>query len=73
MDKQEFAVLFRYLSKESGYSDNELAKQLQVQRPTIERWREGVSSPHEVGRKPIIDWLVTKQPVFFAHLDRNRG
>lgn len=58
MTKEEFTVLFRYLSKETCLSDNDLAKILQVQRPTIQRWREGMTAPHHVGRKPIIDYLI---------------
>jgi transcriptional regulator with XRE-family HTH domain len=58
MSKEEFTVLFRYLLQESKLTDNDVAKKVQCSRPTIDRWRRGVTAPHEIGRRSIIKYLL---------------
>lgn len=38
-------------------SDQNLADELLVSRPTISRWSRGVNLPHRALRKPIVSWV----------------
>jgi hypothetical protein len=41
-------------------SDQSLADELLVSRPTISRWSRGVNLPHRAMRKPIVEWIRTE-------------
>jgi len=48
MTKEEFTLIFSALVQSCPFTtDNWLAKMYGVQRPTITRWRTGVTAPHE--------------------------
>lgn len=52
---EQFRSEFCRLSE--GFSDLTLAKYFQVSKPTIGRWKTGVSAIHPVGRGPTIEGL----------------
>ena len=37
--------------------DSDLATNLSVSRPTVNRWKNGANAPHPVMRKHVFDWL----------------
>ena len=41
-------------------SDQNLADELLVSRPTISRWSRGVNLPHPALRKPIVKWIAAE-------------
>jgi DNA-binding transcriptional regulator YiaG len=41
-------------------SDQNLADELLVSRPTISRWSRGVNLPHRALRKPIVTWIAAE-------------
>lgn len=38
-------------------SDADLARELRLSRPTVNRWRSGKNAPHVFMREGILDWL----------------
>lgn len=57
-DRKIFSGLFARARGELGLTDKQLAKRLQVQLPTIERWATGVSAPHPVGMRLVLGDLL---------------
>jgi DNA-binding transcriptional regulator YiaG len=57
-DRKIFSDLFARARGELGLADRQLAKRLQVQLPTIERWATGVSAPHPVGIRLVLGDLL---------------
>lgn len=41
-------------------SDAELATELLVSRPTVNRWINGRNLPHRAMRRPILDWIAKR-------------
>jgi transcriptional regulator with XRE-family HTH domain len=41
-------------------SDAELAAELLVSRPTVNRWLNGRNLPHRAMRRPILDWIAKR-------------
>jgi hypothetical protein len=53
--KEAFAA--RFAEESQAFSDEELCRQLKISQPTIRRWREGASAPHELGRESVFQLL----------------
>lgn len=53
-----FAGLVKASQQLLQLDDTELARVLNVSRPTVGRWTRGVSAPHQLTRKAIFDALV---------------
>ncbi|WAJ29425.1 hypothetical protein [Antarcticirhabdus aurantiaca] len=53
----DFAGLVRASQQLLELDDADLARILNVSRPTVGRWTRGVSSPHPLARKAIFDAL----------------
>lgn len=43
-----------------GLSDKDLGKELNVNRPTITRWRNGSNAPHPAMRRIVLDYILKK-------------
>ena len=56
----DFAGLVRAAQQLLELDDTEMARVLNVSRPTIGRWVRGVSSPHPLTRRAICDALIRK-------------
>ena len=54
-DNDLFRRTFAEAKAVSGMSVGELAKAFQVSLPTIDRWENGVTAPHPVVRKKILN------------------
>lgn len=52
-----FAEAFKRALRVLELDDYEAAKIFQISRPTVGRWTRGDSSPHPVGRQPILKSL----------------
>lgn len=39
---------------ESGVTERDIADELGISRPTVSRWRQGLSTPHPYGQVPAI-------------------
>lgn len=59
-DKDLFCSVFADAQRRLRMDDNELAKILQVSRPTVGRWASGVTAPHPIGRKPVLEFLIKR-------------
>lgn len=57
VDKDDFARLFHKAQRILELDDTEVARALQISRPTVGRWARGESAPHALGRKPALQWL----------------
>ncbi len=57
VDKDAFARLFHKAQRVLELDDTEVARALQISRPTVGRWARGESAPHALGRKPALMWL----------------
>lgn len=57
VDKDAFALLFKKAQRVLELDDAEVARALQISRPTVGRWARGESAPHALGRKPTLTWL----------------
>lgn len=53
-----FAGLVKASQQLLQLDDTELARVLNVARPTVGRWTRGVSAPHPLARKAVFDALV---------------
>lgn len=56
MDREEFWEEFGRLSQ--GLHPHDIAKELQVSRPTVYRYRDRVTAPHKFGRTRVLDGLM---------------
>lgn len=45
-------------------SEQEIADKFSVSLPTIQRWREGMSSPHPLAQKHIVNFIKNKNGEF---------
>lgn len=59
-DKDVFCRVFDRTQRQLRLDDNELAKILQVSRPTVGRWARGVTAPHPIGRRPVLEYLAKR-------------
>lgn len=59
-DELDFAGLVRAAQQLLELDDTEMARTLNVARPTIGRWMRGFSSPHPLTRRAICAALVKK-------------
>ena len=66
-DDQAFARLFEKAMQILELEDLELARRLQVSRPTIGRWTRGESAPHPLGRGPVFRTLAKIAEVKLRH------
>lgn len=57
-DRETFCRLFERGQRYLQLTDLEIAKALQISRPTVNRWVTGVAAVHPIGRKPILNWLL---------------
>jgi DNA-binding XRE family transcriptional regulator len=56
-DDALFQSLLTYAQNMLELEDTELAKMLQVSRPTINRWVTGRTAPHPLARRAVMDAL----------------
>lgn len=59
-NKDAFCSAFSRARTTLMLSDNELAKVIQISRPTVRRWASGATAPHPIGRKAVLDYLVKR-------------
>jgi DNA-binding transcriptional regulator YiaG len=52
MTNEQFASEFKELT--DGIPDEEVAKFLQISKPTVQRWRDGETRPHPIGQEVAI-------------------
>lgn len=56
--REKFSVAFEAAIRKLDYSDNYIATEIQVSRPTIGRWCSGETAPHPTGRESILKYLL---------------
>lgn len=56
--RENFCSAFAAGQRELAFDDLKMAKILQVSRPTIQRWCKGETAPHDIGRTPIMKWML---------------
>jgi DNA-binding transcriptional regulator YiaG len=56
-EDDHFRDLIRDVRVVFEFTDQNLADELLVSRPTISRWSRGVNLPHRALRKPIVNWI----------------
>ena len=57
MEREEFKTQLTFYLMSLGMSRDEFAHKFQVSRSTLQRWLEGSTCVHEVGRLSIINAL----------------
>ncbi len=60
MPKDIFATLFKKARDSLEMSDIEIHRLLKISLPTIVRWANGESAPHQLGRFPAISALLNE-------------
>ena len=55
MKREEFTKQFKQAFDESGLSVEDVARVFHISLPTVDRWYNGRSAPHELGRESILD------------------
>lgn len=58
--RENFRAAFAASVEVLGLSDLDIARVLQISRPTVGRWTRGEAAPHPVGRKPILEYLLKR-------------
>ncbi len=53
MNKDQFTAFFRTSINVLKLGDEDAARIFKVSKPTIKRWKNGDSAPHELGREPV--------------------
>lgn len=61
MKQKQFTKQFKHLFNESGLSHEDCARLFKISLPTVDRWNKGLSAPHNLGRKIILDTLNKKK------------
>lgn len=56
--REEFCSAFANIQRTLEIPDLEMAKKLEISRPTVGRWATGDCAPHPVGRKPILSYFL---------------
>jgi len=57
MKREEFTKQFKKAFDESELSVEGAAGMLKISFPTVERWYNGESAPHELGRESVLNIL----------------
>jgi hypothetical protein len=60
LTRRVFALEFKRCCELLNLSDVEIAKTLQISRPTVGRWRRGEATPHDVGKVPVLKFMWNK-------------
>jgi ribosome-binding protein aMBF1 (putative translation factor) len=56
-DEQDFRGSIDFVIENTGMSDADLARAMQVRTPSLQRWREGKNIPHPALRTPMVRFL----------------
>ncbi len=56
-DDSVFHALLKQSEVVLSLGDADLARELRISRPTVNRWRSGKNAPHIFMRHGILDWL----------------
>jgi len=59
-DDAAFLVLLRRAFETLRLTDTDLSREFGMSRPTVTRWRNGVTTPHPALRKPLYAWLLRR-------------
>lgn len=73
VDDEQFQHVIGRAVEALEMSDEDLADNIKVSRPTINRWKNGRNLPHPLMRRPIIAWLNQQVTAKLRLLSRLEG
>lgn len=71
-DDAQFRAVFAEAQGVLEMSDQEIADQLSVSRPTVNRWKNGKNLPHPAMRKHILNWIVERVAMRIKRVEQAR-